>query len=56
MEQFGIQFAKNHAILCDIDSKRSVSRCFEGHNLHHRVTDFVETFFPSLNLSLIRPV
>ena len=27
---------KNHAILNDIDSKRSSSRCFQGHNLHHR--------------------
>ena len=40
---------KNHAILCDIDSKRFMSRGFEVHNLHHRVTEFVETFFPSLN-------
>ena len=33
-----------------------MSRGFEVHNLHHRVTDFVETFFPSLNFFLIRPV
>ena len=34
---FYIICEKNHAVLNDIDSKRSSSRCFQGHNLYHRV-------------------
>ena len=42
---------ENHAILNEIDLKRSSSRCSRGHNLHPRGTDFMQAlsyilFFP----------
>ena len=43
MEQFDYNLWKNHAILNDIDSKRS-SSCFQSHNLRYRVTGFVDAF------------
>ena len=35
---------QNYAILNDIDSKRTSSRCFQGHNLHPRETGLVHDF------------
>ena len=40
---------KNQVVLIDMDSKRSSSSCFQGHNLHHQVTCFkLYIFFPSM--------
>ena len=39
IEQCNI-FMENHTILKHIDSKRPLSCCFQGHNLHHRMNDF----------------
>ena len=35
---------KSHVILIDVHSKRSSTRCFQGHDLHHQVTGFAHAF------------
>ena len=35
---------KSHIILIDVHSKRSSTRCFQGHDLHHQVTGFAHAF------------
>ena len=46
--------------LSKIDSKRSPGRSFHGHNLHPRVTGFVQAcsflFFPSMIFLMISPI